>query len=276
MQPYRDPLAILTDDDLRLFQQPVEIKPYVRDEWWERFKDMDRYDWDDPTFLKRNVGKNAFLPIPLSQGYFMLVPKSKYRSMSVHKDGSPKKWHAKIDRDQEGNVFKVYGRRSGRGDEPRTVFSHREITSTVHSACIVDHCNGWGLDNRLYNLRPVNSQRENMSNNTVRRRVNHELPRGVETRSVNKDGKPQYRGIRARRLKSGRVQIVRSKRTWLSPEPAHRWYQNQLKKIYRRVNWAHTPMSVSYPTLPPLKQQECTTFPRTRALKVLENIATPF
>jgi hypothetical protein len=49
---------------------------------------------------------------------------------------------------------------------------------------------------------------------------------------------------------------IRSKRSWLTPEPAARWYRNQLKKLCGNLAWAHQPHSVDYPVLPPRVESE--------------------
>lgn len=260
MEHYRDPLVDMTDEDLRRLHTPelqlVEA-PNTDILWWQRFKDMDRYDWNDPGFLKRNKGKHAFLPIPLTQGFFMIVPKRAYRKMTKCSDGSPKKWCVKIDRDKkDGSILKVYAMRRGRKEEPRSVYAHRELLDVLlEGSGDVDHINGWSLDNRGDSKHSVNldyvSTSLNGSNALRARTVNIGLPRGVQQRGKNKKGQLLYRGIRAKRLGKNRVLVVRSKRTWLSPEPAARWYQNQLKKIHKRTNWAHAPLTVNYPVFPP-------------------------
>ncbi len=191
----------------------------------------------------------------MTQGFFMIVPKRAYRKMTQFKDGKPKSWCVKIDRDSEGKFIKVYARRAGHENEPNTVYAHRELLDVIDGSGDVDHINGWSLDNRgdardSVNLDYVNT-RLNGSNAIRQRTVHLGLPRGVQQRGVNKKGQLLYRGIRCKRLGPHRVLVVRSKRAWLTPGPAARWYQSQLKKIHRRTTWAHSPLTVNYPLFPP-------------------------
>jgi hypothetical protein len=251
---------------------PIVIAPRELP-WWERFKDMDRYDWNDPGFLKRNRGKDAFLPIPLSHAFFMIVPKWKYKRMLKYPDGKAKKWAAKIDYNKDtGEIVKVYGRRCGRVkyDEPHDVYASREIMGVLYGRGDVDHVNGWSLDNRCrdkkggFNLDYV-STRRNGSNCMQTRRVNTGLKRGVEPKGFNPEGKPRYGGIYAIRLGKNRVKTVRTKKRWLTQEPAHRWYLNQLKRRYGRTSWAFIPTSVTYPVFPPLMESESVHKPALRS-----------
>ena len=243
-------------------------------EWWKEYQ-YELYDWDDPLFKKRNRSKYAFRPIPLSQGYFMIVSPRDYRRMTRFPDGSPKKWRIITHRDSEGGTIKIYARRTGRADEPVTVYAHREILGCVDEGGIGDHVNGHGLDNRRPNLLHI-GRGQNMHNSVRTRYVHSGLPRGVELRGKNKEGKPRYGGIRCRR--SGKkVKTIRTKRTWLDPKWPALWYRNQLKRIHHRTTWANEPKSVNYPVFPPSVNSEPAPAPASRRARTKEpEHAVPF
>ena len=249
----------LADDGLLFLEEPIiEVSLSSAPHWVEKFYDMNKYDWNDPDFVRQNRGDNAFLPVPLTQGFFMIVPKRMHTRLTKYPDGTPKKWTVKIDLNkQTGKIIKVYGRRQGRGDEPETVYISREIMGVMHGRGDVDHVNGRSLDNRLSsegNLAYI-SVRQNMSKAFRTRKVNHDLQRGVELRGKNRRGEQMYGGtLRIRR--GAKVKAVRSKVRWASQERAHTWYLNQLKKRFKRVNWAFNSVSVTYPTFPPLMESE--------------------
>ncbi len=233
--------------------------------WSQKFYDPDRnkYDWDDPEWKAQNEkSPHGFYPIYLTQGYFMIVSKRDYKRMTTYPDGRPKKWYATVRRDSEtGDVFEVYAGRRGRKDETITVGAHREVLRCINTNGDVDHVNGYGLDNRNYAKESVNlilgSTTLNMRNTNQTRRVHTGLMRGVEKRGVNKEGQQRYGGIRARRLGKHRVRVFRSKRTWLTQEPANRWYLNQIKRLSGgRIAWSHNPGTVHYPVFPPLMESE--------------------
>lgn len=238
-------------------------------EWWLRYQ-YDLYDWDDPNFKKANRGKNAFRPIPLTHGYCMLVSPPDYRRMTQYPDGSPKTWYAKIDRDERGNILKVYARRHGRDDEPKYVYAHRELINCLHKSGTVDHVNGEGLDNRKkVNLHWHKNRRVNNHNVVRKRKANIGLPAGVEPRGKNSSGIPLYGGIRCVRLGPHRVKVIRTKRTWKSPQPAARWYQNQLKRLHnKRSSWVSNPYSVNYAVMPPRMESEPLPLPSRRRVRV--------
>ncbi len=235
----------------------------TRESWIEKFRDIDKYDWDDPEWKKQNNGPFGFLPIPLSQGYFMIVLKRNHKRMSTWPDNSLKKYHAKIDLGEDGKVLGVYGRRSGHGgEEPDYVYAHREVLECLYANGDVDHINGWGLDNRgetsdgePVNLRLV-SKRTNGHNSRRERPVHHGDFSGVEKKRLNSKGQQLYGGKVCKRL-GKKVKTFRSKRLWLSPGPANLWYKNKLKKLNGgREMWAHSPVTVNYPVFPPLMDRE--------------------
>lgn len=252
----------------------------------ERFHDMERYDWDDPGFKRRNKGKYAIVPIPLTQGYFMVVHPSKYRRMTTYPDGSPMKWYAKIDREKGSDrIVKVYARRRGRKalGEPNEVYAARYVTDMLDSKQDIDHVNGWSLDNRYINkkdrvnLEPVSSSKN--GSNAFRSRVkNFDLQRGVERRGKTKDGRPLYGGTLRIRRGPKTVDCIRSKRKWTSQAPAHQWYLNQLKRRHRRDTWAFASLSVTYPLFPPLMDSERHTHkrPTKREQRELASLAATF
>lgn len=259
-------LDLLTDEELARGPLPVP-KAEAPDPWWEKFR-YDLYDWNDPVFLRKNRGRYGFMPILLKGGYFMMVSKKDHKRMTRHRDGSPKLWCAKIDRDKEGNITAVYARRGGRGKEPKTVYAHRELLYCLHrEKGVVDHKNGWGLDNRRGTVkRPVNLRNTNHSENTHNanrvRLKNFGLPRGVERRGT------RFGGIRAKRLSRNKVLTIRSKVTWATPEPAARWYQNQLKALHRgRKNWVHNPTARSIPIFPRRLRRDVSKKRATRGAK---------
>lgn len=185
----------------------------------------------------------------------MIVSKSEHERMTRFPDGSPKVWNSKVDRSERGEVIAVYARRRGRGVEPRYVYAHRELTGALNSRNVIDHLNGIGLDNRGTREFPVNlrvtSRSHNAHNARRVRKKNQSLLRGVEKRGN------RFGGIMAKRLGPKETLVVRSKRTWSTQEPAHRWYMNRLERKTRgRVEWASNPQSVNWPKLPPRLESE--------------------
>lgn len=223
---------------------------------YSQFK-FDSYNWNDPAFLQANLGQFAYRVIPLTQGYFMIVSPHDYERMIKFADGSPKKWCVCIRTSPEtGAIIKIYAKRRGRGNEPKNVYAHREVIDCIEDPRVVDHMNGLGLDNRRGTQKnPVNLRytgRGENGHNTVRERSKHiALPRGVELRGKNKIGLQRYGGMFCKRI-GKKVRTIRSKKRWLTPEPAARWYQNRMKNLHqRRTAWAHSPESVCYPIFPP-------------------------
>ena len=240
---------VLDFDDAVLFdpesasELPLDITAKVTGfdpDWPDGFRWHDRYDWSAPDWLRSNRGEFAYRIIPLTQGYFTIVSKRDYKRLTHYPDGSFKRWHVTVERDNRGVVVKAYACRRGRKGEPKSVFMHREILECTSG--LGDHVNGYGLDNRRCNLVHV---RRGGANNHNRRSM-RDLPVGVELR---RNGR--YGGIRSVRLGAHSVKTVRSKRTWTDPGPAAQWYLNQLKRLHKRTAWAHDPKSVNYPTFPP-------------------------
>ncbi len=289
-----DPWTLCVKRDPEVESPPNKnVRPDVDPNWMRHFK-TDQYDFDDPEWRVRiRRGKHAWRMIPLymrrpgsrssldivPSGYFMAVSPRDYYRMTHHADDSNKHWTLKVDYDPENpeRIAKMYARRCGRGDEPRTVYAHREVLRCLHSEKLLgDHFNGWGLDNRRQNLDRVN-RRENGSNMVRDRKKHTGLPVGVEIRM--RKGEVRYGGVRAKRIKGRKYAVmIRSKRVWKTPGPAHQWYENQIKRLYGgRRAWAHNPRSVSYPFFPPRLEQEPSTRSsrlraQTRSSKTLHSI----
>lgn len=239
------------------------LRPEVEKDWF-RFYQEDQYDWNDPEWLKKTErGKYAWRKIAIYQrrsgskkpgdvvpsGYFMAVSPTDYRRMMLHEDGSKKVFTLETDRDPTtGEIHRLYARRSGRGDEPRTVRAHREVMHCLHSKLVVDHYSGHGLDNRsgrYGNLKQVRPS-ENSTNCSRTRTKNVDLPKGVEIRS-RRNGEIRYGGTRRVRISKKKVLCIRSKRVWKTPEPAARWYQNQIKEKFKRDTWCESPVPLLFP-----------------------------
>jgi len=234
------------------------------DEYWMRFFREEDYDWDDPEWnRKMRYGKHAWRKIQIFQqrpgsrkrndvipsGYFMAVSPKDYERLTTYPDGTEKRWTLIIHREKNGErIVKIYARRAGRNEEKITVYAHREVLGPAPGIYYADHFNGWGLDNRRENLGQV-KQSENISNSVRTRKKNLGLPPGVEPRKYK--GGVRYGGSRRVRVSKTKVICIRSKRTWKTPEPASRWYQNQLKKMYGTRKWATNPTAASYPLFPP-------------------------
>lgn len=212
--------------------------------WIADFTDSSSYDWQDPWLTNKNLGTFAFRTIDLTKGYFMIVSPRDYKRMTTFPDGSPKKWYAHIQTDADGTVVSAYARRRGRAGEPRSVYAHRELLDCLFDSRSGDHLNGRGLDNRRCNLLLT---RFNAMNKISVRTVHHGLPRGVERRGK---GGLLYGGIRVVRLSRKKTLTIRSKRVWSTPEPAARWYMNQINKMCGKRPWVYVPKTVHYPEFP--------------------------
>lgn len=251
-----DPLADIDDEDL-FTSEPVKIIPPKREEWWLKFQ-YHLYDWNDPEFKRKNRGKYAYMPIRLTQGYFMMVSPSRYEEMTTYPDGSPKTWMAKVDT-SGGEIIGVYALRRAQvrlGEKPEShIRAHRELLKIVdHPSLVGDHINGWGLDNRSLPRTRLNldaiKQGPNVSNAV--RFSKFGLPPGVER--TGKPGNYRYNGKVCIRLSRKKVVTLRS-RKWKTAKPAAAWYQNYLKRTHKRSAWAHNPKSVNFPIFPPLKPE---------------------
>lgn len=284
-----DDTALLERFEAGVVQTPAPTGHFLADgsgEYWsEKFRDIEKYDWEDPAWKRQNKGCFSFLPIPLTQGYFMIVSRRDFRRMTTFPDGSRKRWYANVQRDDRGNILKVYAVRRGRDNEPRAVLAHRELLRCLHEKGEVDHVNSWSLDNRgnpgqIVNL-ILGPRSLNVINSVVFRRVNPGLLSGVEHRGFSKEGKQRYGGIRSVRIRpsgKGSVKTFRSKKRWLTQGPAHRWYLNQLKKLSAgRTTWAHSLETVArqFPVFPPLIDREPEIIVSRRQAKIereLDNI----
>ena len=213
-------------------------------DWVDRFRDIGNYLWNNPRTAGRCGSMRSLRCVPLTQGFFMIVSPRDYKRMTQYPDGSPKKWHVKVER-KRGKITQVYGTRRGRGGEPKTVFAHREVLGCIFEPGVGDHINGWGLDNRSGNLRYV-SYGLNGHNSVRERKIHHGLPRGVEPAGK---GRKQFRGIRCTR-KNGKTTTIRSEIFNTAAEAAL-WYQKQLEQLHDTDAWSHKPRSVTYPVFPP-------------------------
>ncbi len=248
-----DSLADISDEDLRLLQEPSAPLPAQQlDPWWEEFQ-YDLYDWDDPEFIAKNIGMLAYMPIRLTQGYFMMVHPSRYKEMTEHPDGLPMSWYAHVRR-REGEIVGVYAMRKGRAgfDNMDCVLAHRQLLSIVDDSPTVvgEHLNRCGLDNRCQKEGdPVNliiAGRDENGQNTVRFRADG-LPTGVVR--TGKEGNYRYHGQVCVRHSKTKVVTLRSEK-WSEPGPAAKWYTDYLEQKWKRTMWAHRPDSVNPPFFP--------------------------
>ena len=241
-------------DDLESLQDGFDIEEPVLVEpspvTLYNFCNIEAHAWDDPIFMRANQGPNSYRVIPLTQGFFMIVSPSEYWRMTHFPDGKPKVWRALVTRTPDGVIVKVYGRRSGRGYEPQTVYAHREVMGCIHNhRMIVDHLNGIGLDNRGCPENPVNLCVTTMivnSHNTTRASTHGLLP-GVEYRKGGRFGWKVCKRISKRKVKT-----IRSESTWETQREAHEAYLEKLKEYSdNRTTWACNPTTVDWPVLPP-------------------------
>lgn len=230
----------------------LEESAYAEPEHWSELFKHELYDWSDPEWLERDRrDPYAWEPIRLTKGYFAMVSIEIYPSVMEFSDTFPKRWRSNVQYDTRGDISRVYAIRNGRRreGEPASVYAHREIADAWSPGVVVDHMNGYSLDNRDVNLRRA-GHNENDCNRHGTRTKNVGLPIGVE-RVPN----GLYRGIIYRRI-DGKRKSFRSAESWPTPEPAAAWYQDQLTTLHKRREWVHNPRSVNYPVFPPLLESE--------------------
>ncbi|HEY6022532.1 MAG TPA: hypothetical protein VIY48_22510 [Candidatus Paceibacterota bacterium] len=222
--PSADPLADITDDDLRrtndselplvgVHQEP----PFAR--FW-----YDDYDWEE-------FHAPGQVTIRLSQGFFAFIGEEdadllEERKVSAHIDYDPR----------TGEIIKVRGRLKHEG---RMVLLHRFLTK-AGPGVIVEHVNHVPLDcRRIKNLWNTSSSENN--SNTLRERVaNPGLLRGVEPFGNRYCGAIQFAGTKYRSP------------PFSNPEEAHKWYLAQYKEKYGRDQNAKRP-DPTLPVFPPRK-----------------------
>jgi hypothetical protein len=194
-----------------------EIHRY-EEPWIDKFL-YDRYDW---TNFKASYGV-----IMLNRRYFMMVDK---RSLKRFQRAG--KWTVDIRYDRDGNFIGAYAVSRIDG---KIMYAHR---FAVHAAKgeYVDHANGYGLDDRLCNLRPT-TQSFNIGGNAMRRdHTKHlDLPPGV-ARIQLRSGKIRFRA---------QIQVrgkVHYSRRFDTPEAPAAWYQKMHKKLFpiRAKAWLAT------------------------------------
>jgi hypothetical protein len=253
-----DELLSFEDDGFlaRSYSEPSPTIPpsIAPTPWWELYQ-YELYDWNDPEFLRENSGPGSYRVIPLTRGYFMIVESEDFEPMTYYPDGSTKKWYASVHYHPDGSIRSVYGRRCGREGEPEKPYAHRELVGCLNDSGDVDHVNGHGLDNRLKTNLRLTSHSENVLNCFRGRRVNLDLPRGVILCGKDEAGNQLYGWQRSIRRSRKKVDTIRSKERWLSPELAGAGYQAELKRIHDRA-WAHQPETITYVTFPPLAESE--------------------
>ncbi|MBM3272620.1 hypothetical protein FJY94_05120 [Candidatus Kaiserbacteria bacterium] len=192
----------------------------------------EQYEWDlfDPPYAV----------LRLTQGYFCIIDADGAREQRALKE----KWHAVVQRDENGRVIKVYAARTRKGSRGGKIYLHRYLAGARPSE-IADHFNGMTLDNRRsVNLRITNIAGNRANSESARRRFRHPgLPRGVEPRKGNKfQAQIKVNGV-----------TYHSKRLWDTPRRAHVWYR-RVHKIFhgiRCVSQSH--LKDDFPVFPPRK-----------------------
>lgn len=178
-----DPFDLdLLEDGADSVLEPLPEIHRHEEPWIDKFL-YDRYDWSN---FKASYGV-----IMLNRGYFMMVDKRSLRRFQ-----RAGKWSVHIRYDREGNFVAAYAVSRING---KLVYAHRLAVKAALSE-IVDHGNGYGLDNRIRNLRAT-TQSFNCGNAMRREHTKHtDLPTGV-ARITNKYGfryraQIQVRGVR--------------------------------------------------------------------------------
>lgn len=199
-------LEMLEDGVVSVLEPLPEIHRH-EEPWIDKFL-YDRYHWAD------------FDPpygiIMLNRGYFMMVDK---RSLKRFKKAG--KWTVHIRYDCDGNFVGGYAVTRANG---KTVYAQRFATHAAPSE-IVDHAlNGYGLDNRLVNLR-VTTQSHNIGNAARREHSKHtDLPPGVAKISVKT-------GVRFRaQIQAGKKRIYSPR--FKDPVKAALWYVKKHKELF--------------------------------------------
>lgn len=224
------------DDIFVLTDLPVEAEVVVLQQ--RKFVDLqslfqyEQYEWDlfDPPYAV----------LMLTQGFFCIIDADGAREKRALKE----KWHAVVQRDENGRIIKVYAARTRKGSKGGKIYLHRYLTGARPSE-VTDHFNGMTLDNRRsVNLRITNTAGNRANSESVRRRFRHPgLPRGVEPRKGNKfQAQIKMNGV-----------TYRSKRLWDNPRRAHIWYRRVHKLFHgiRCVSQSHLRDDV--PVFPPRK-----------------------
>lgn len=213
-----EPAPHYTNEQLRLQE--------LREQQHKGLFIYDNYDWSgfDPGYF-------GWRPLILTKGYFALVSVEHFDSCRALG-----RWKINIQKHCEtGEVLKFYAKRDSSG---HTTYLHRFIAK-AGLAVVVDHRNGLSLDNRHTNLQAT-TQGVNVANRQNRgRKVQPNLPSGVEIR-----GK-YFKGV---------IQIhnkkLRSKEKWSEPGPAHAWYLEQRNALFCHSGY-EGPIYDSVPLFPP-------------------------
>ena len=192
--------------------------------WWLDFV-YNKYDWN-------NHIKTDFVVIRLGgrDSYFTVVSPEDAERVMRHN------WTVTVHKDSEtGEILKIYAVRwrtpkEAANGSPKRIYLHRFIAGVIYagSKTIVDHNNGFGLDNRRENL-TVTNEIGNKANAVRSNKTG--LPRGVSavfSRTV-VDGKKAIIGYRAFIKVRGKQ---RASKRFSTPARAARWYRRMHARIY--------------------------------------------
>ena len=179
--------------------------------------------------------------IQLSKGYFTIVDRSDYASLSKYR------WYANVQRHPETKeIVNIYAVRDVRKKgKKRSLYMHRVIMrDKVGSAHKVDHKNFFTLDNRKQNLRTVNHS-ENIANSGggPPRTKNKHLPRGIHPIHTKK-------GTRYQALIRPNGKVYQ--RVFDSVERAKTWYDRMYRRLFRFCSYGNDSGRPSLPVFPPL------------------------